>query len=59
VTLLLGALAASILVIGAAAFTGHPLYLIIVGLVAGAAVLVATRRANGLRPVFRWARRSR
>jgi hypothetical protein len=53
--ILVGAFLLTVLVVGAAALSGHPLYLIALALVVGCALLVATRRADGPRPA--WPRR--
>jgi hypothetical protein len=53
--ILVGAFLLTVLVVGAAALSGHPLYLIALALVVGYAILVATRRADG--PRLAWPRR--
>jgi hypothetical protein len=53
--ILVGAFLLTLLIVGTAALSGHPLYLIVVGLLVGCAVLVATRRGDGLR--LAWPRR--
>ncbi len=47
--ILVGAFALTVLVVGAAALSGHPLYLIALALVVGCAILVASHRADGPR----------
>jgi hypothetical protein len=47
--ILVGAFLLTVLVVGAAALSGHPLYLIVLALVVGCAILVTTRRADGAR----------
>jgi hypothetical protein len=53
--ILMGAFLLAVLVVGAAALSGHPLYLIAVALVVGCAILAATRGADAPRLV--WFRR--
>lgn len=53
--ILVGAFLLAVLVVGAAALSGHPLYLIALALVVGCAILVATRRPDGAR--LAWPRR--
>jgi hypothetical protein len=53
--IIVGAFLLTVLVVGAAALSGHPLYLIASALVVGCAILVTTRRADGARPA--WPRR--
>jgi hypothetical protein len=47
--ILVGAFLLTVLVVGAAALSGHPLYLIALALVVSCAILVATRRPDGPR----------
>jgi hypothetical protein len=53
--ILVGAFLLTVLVVGTAALSGHPLYLIALALVVGCAILVATRRVDGSR--LAWTRR--
>jgi hypothetical protein len=52
-TMLIGAMLLAVLVLGTAALSGHPLYLIAVALVVGIAILAATRRSAGQRHAAR------
>jgi hypothetical protein len=47
--ILVGAFLVAVLVVGAAALSGYPLYLIVAALVVGCAVLALTRRSTGSR----------
>jgi hypothetical protein len=51
--ILVGAFLVTILVVGTAALSGHPLYLIVVALLVGCAILVTTRR-GGARLAWPW-----
>jgi hypothetical protein len=44
--ILVGAFLVAILVVGTAALSGHPLYLIVVALLVGCAILAITRRGG-------------
>jgi hypothetical protein len=52
-TMLIGAMLLAVLVLGTAALSGHPLYLIAVALAVGAVILAATRRPAGRRLTVR------